>query len=146
MVYAKPNKKICHLLHCFLSVCQSKIETEKKFILCKLILCHVDVLLGSDRETTRQRSLLGNDPSTTTEERCFLCGPCRDVINRRVSSVSKSIKWIGVDWSQVVGEWVRGLLGLSHCKLFLWGADSWGRGQFENQEEGKRPPLEATTE
>jgi hypothetical protein len=49
-----------------------------------------DPLLGNDRETKKQLPLLGNrflvnNNWTTTEERCFLCDPCRDVITRAVS-------------------------------------------------------------
>jgi NAD-dependent dihydropyrimidine dehydrogenase PreA subunit len=46
------------------------------------LLCHVHPLLGKDRETINQkRPLLGNRLKTATEERCFLCGLCRDVIS-----------------------------------------------------------------
>jgi hypothetical protein len=31
------------------------------------------------------------------------------------------------------------------CSCEMWEADSWGRWQFGNPEEGERPPLEAVT-
>jgi hypothetical protein len=40
---------------------------------------------------------------------------------------------------------IRELLGFSRCELLLLEADSWGRGQFGNPEEGERQPLEAAT-
>jgi hypothetical protein len=30
----------------------------------------------------------GTDTNGTIEERCFLCGPCRDVINKTVEATS----------------------------------------------------------
>jgi hypothetical protein len=40
---------------------------------------------------------------------------------------------------------VRELLRFSRCELLLLEADSWGREQFENPEEGERQSLEAST-
>jgi hypothetical protein len=43
--------------------------------------------------------LLGNhvpaakDTNATTEERCFLCGPCRDVITRRTGVMSSVVEY-----------------------------------------------------
>jgi hypothetical protein len=69
---------------------------------------------------------------TAAEERCFLYGPCRDVISRAVSEV----KSVEVSQSE--------LLGFSR-ELLLLEAGNLGRGQFGNPEEGERPPLEAAT-
>jgi hypothetical protein len=33
----------------------------------------------------------------------------------------------------------------SRCEPLLLEADSWGQGNFGNQEEGERPPLKAVT-
>jgi hypothetical protein len=62
------------------------------------ILWHVDPLLGNDRETNRQRPVNSNKGmafsapmaaratmDAATEERCFLCGPCLEVISRTSS-------------------------------------------------------------
>jgi hypothetical protein len=35
--------------------------------------------------------------------------------------------------------------GVQLCEPLLWEVGSWGRGHFENQEEGKRRPLAAAT-
>jgi hypothetical protein len=57
------------------------------------IYCNCDPLIGNDRETSnyitalaklwlsKQASFHGNN-CTATEERCFLCGTCQDVISR----------------------------------------------------------------
>jgi hypothetical protein len=66
---------------------------------------------------------------TATDERCFLCGLCQDVICR---AVGVSV----VEWSELVGELVRGLLRFSPCELLLLEAGSWGRGQFGNTGRG----------
>jgi hypothetical protein len=42
-------------------------------------------------------------------------------------------------------RWISELLGLRRCDQFLWEAAMCGRGQFGNQEERKRQPLEAAT-
>jgi hypothetical protein len=36
-------------------------------------------------------------------------------------------------------------LGRRRCEPSIWEDGSWGRGQFGNQEERERPPLEAIT-
>jgi hypothetical protein len=79
--------------------------------------------------TASQTSMFAQQPlDTATEERCFMCDPCRDVINRTVSEVASrkvtlaltlsevkwsEVKWSEVKWSEVkwseeqlVGEWV----------------------------------------
>jgi hypothetical protein len=58
---------------------------------------------------------------TATEEPCFLYGPCRDVVCRAVRA---SV----VEWSELFGELVRGLLRLSPCELLLLEAGSWDTG------------------
>jgi hypothetical protein len=54
-------------------------------------------------------------------ERCFLCGPCRDVLSRQAELSEVNSSW----W---VSEWVTGLLRLSSCDPLLWAAGSWGTG------------------
>jgi hypothetical protein len=49
--------------------------------------------------------------------------------------------WESVEWSELVGELVRGLLRFSRCEKLA----SKARGQFGNPEEGERPPLEVVT-
>jgi hypothetical protein len=104
------------------------------------ILSHIDPSLGNDREKASiQQPLLSNDPTTKhvstatillQQERCFLRGPCRDVISR-TSEESVSQWWFR--------EFVRERLGFSHCELLLWEHGSWGRRQFGNPEEGWKP-------
>jgi hypothetical protein len=50
-----------------------------------------------------------------------------------------------VEWCELVGELVRGLLRFNLCELLLLEAGSWGWGQFGNPEEEERPPLVAAT-
>jgi hypothetical protein len=55
------------------------------------ILWDIDPLLDNYREINRekiQQPLLSNGFATVTEERCFLYGPCRDVISRIVGAMS----------------------------------------------------------
>jgi hypothetical protein len=40
---------------------------------------------------------------------------------------------------------VRELLEFRPCELLLLEADSWGQGEFRNQEEGEHPPFKAAT-
>jgi hypothetical protein len=52
--------------------------------------------------------------------------------------------------SEWVSEWVSELVEdkaplWNSRELLLWETGSCGRGQFENPEEGERPPLKATT-
>jgi hypothetical protein len=54
-----------------------------------------------------------NNNYIATEERCFLRGPCRE------------------------------LLGFNRCELLLLEAGGWGRERSGTQEKGERPPLEA---
>jgi hypothetical protein len=54
------------------------------------ILWYTDPLLGNDRETK-----LGNDRWTAIEERCFLCGPCRDVISRTSEELVSRVESVG---------------------------------------------------
>jgi hypothetical protein len=54
--------------------------------------------------------------NTVTEEWCFLCSPCRDVISREVS--------------KSVSELVRRLLQFSCCELLLSEAGRGGWGHF----------------
>jgi hypothetical protein len=107
---------------------------------------HVDPLLGNDRETiktavTRQRPVNSNRETvfsasfaqiaehatmdTPTEERCFLCGPCLDVISSTIIESQCS----SVEWSEVKSWLVSELENCSClCKLLLWVAGSWGTG------------------
>jgi hypothetical protein len=62
-------------------------------------------------------------------KRCFLLGPCREILSR---TVSKELVSQSMEWSLLVCELVE-----SCCNC--------GRGQFGNPEEGERPPLEAVT-
>jgi hypothetical protein len=55
---------------------------------------------------------------TTAEERCFLCGPCLDIISRTISGVS-SAEFSTVERSEMVSSQVRGLLQFGRCELLL---------------------------
>jgi hypothetical protein len=55
-------------------------KNEKSF---GIILWHVDPLLGNNRERiSYYNSHYGFKFKTAPEERCFLCGPCREVISK----------------------------------------------------------------
>jgi hypothetical protein len=56
--------------------------------------------------------------------------------------VSQSVDGL-VGW--LVGQSVRGLLGLSRCELFVLKAGSRGREPFRNPQEEERTPSEAVT-
>jgi hypothetical protein len=85
----------------------------------------VNPLLGNDLEISnyttavamwrlRKQARFHDNDYTATEERHFLCGPCRDVEARQVESYNK---------------------------LRIEEAGRWGRGQFESTEAEERPPL-----
>jgi hypothetical protein len=62
------------------------------------------------------------DTNTTIEERCFPCGPCRDVISRTVWSnelvVGKSCQqFTWMKWRKVAGWWERVELSVVSCQL-----------------------------
>jgi hypothetical protein len=48
-----------------------------------------------------------------------------------------------VEWSELYGELVKGLLRYIRCKLLLLGAEGIGRGTFENTEEEEFRLLES---
>jgi hypothetical protein len=62
-----------------------------------MILWHADPFLGNGRERSNYTTAVTNDFVTNmfarqqleaaTEERCFLCGQCRDVISRTVGTM-----------------------------------------------------------
>jgi hypothetical protein len=104
----------------------------KLFLLILYILWHVDLLLGNDHEIKQFHS----NTCTATEERCFLCYLCGNLISRTSEESLKS--WL-VSW------WVSVMLWLGHCDLLLLEAGSWGQGQFGNPEEGECPPLKIST-
>jgi hypothetical protein len=58
-----------------------------------LILWHADPLLGNDRQISNYTTVItGQRPKTETEERCPLCGPCRDVTRR--ASYLLQLSWL----------------------------------------------------
>jgi hypothetical protein len=88
------------------------------------ILWHVDPFLGHGRETNKTMAITRQRP-VNIRETVFLSSPCRDITSRTFSekSVSQS-----VEWSELVGWWVRGLLQFGRCELLLSEAGSWGTG------------------
>jgi hypothetical protein len=89
---------------------------------------HIDPLLDNDRETTRQRPLLGSGPrnnGSNVEVDVFYVAHSEAVSRDRPSSDQLvQLRW--EKWSYLVGEWVRGLLRFSPCELLLLEAGSWG--------------------
>jgi ferredoxin-like protein FixX len=64
-------------------------------------LWHVDPLLGNDSETNNEtkavamQQIINKQQLNYNEERCFMCGPCRDVISETgwvLQSVSQYMK------------------------------------------------------
>jgi hypothetical protein len=45
------------------------------------ILWHVDPLLGNDCEISNYTTAVTRQRSLNSNRKCFLCGPCRDVIS-----------------------------------------------------------------
>jgi hypothetical protein len=61
---------------------RSSLKRKKFRIKAAIILRHVDLLLGNDRDISM---FARQHLETVTEKRCFLCGACRDVISRTIS-------------------------------------------------------------
>jgi hypothetical protein len=83
-------------------------------------------------------SMLSAKHQLSSNRLCYLFGPCRDVINRKIKAIAvqgseESICELEDCWSSAIVTCC--------CEKLVAEA----RGQFGNPEEGERPPLEAVT-